>query len=145
MSKKKRAISMLVACAVISTCFAPTSLAVYEKPVFEQDLIEPRYEVISFISATLSISGAGKADCHSSVRVKSGYSVDLKAELQQNKGSGWSTIHDWAASGKNRVEVMGPWYVLSGYSYRLKVTATVYDSNGNFVEAPVEYSKVQEY
>lgn len=44
-----------------------------------------------------------------------------------------------------RISVSGPWYVVPGYSYRLQVTATTYDSDGNFIEAPVEYSPISDY
>ena len=67
------------------------------------------------------------------------------AELQQKNGGKWNTIHDWEASGTNRISVSGPWYVVPGYSYRLQVTATTYDSDGNFIEAPVEYSPISDY
>lgn len=111
----------------------------------EEPLIEPRYEVIYTISTTLNISDSGRAECYASVRIPSGYEVDLLAELQQKNGNRWETIHDWEDSGSERVSVSGPWYVMSGYSYRLKVTATTYDAAGTFVEAPVEYSTTVDY
>lgn len=107
--------------------------------------MEPRYEIISIITATLNISDSGRAECYSAVKVPTGYKVELLAELQQNNGGRWETIRDWEASGSNRVSVSGPWYVMPGYSYRLKVTVTAYDSNGNFIEAPVEYSPTRDY
>ena len=61
----------------------------------EEPLIEPRYEVIYTISTTLKISDSGRAECYASVRIPSGYEVDLLAELQQKNGNRWETIHDW--------------------------------------------------
>ena len=119
--------------------------ALDEQHAIVQEEVTTRYEIISVITASLNISTSGRADCSASVRVPSGYKVELTAELQQKDGSKWETIHDWEASGSNRISVSGPWYVMPGYSYRLKVTATTYDSNDNFVEAPVEYSNVEEY
>lgn len=141
----KKVITTLAIAAVLISCMAPCSLAVNEDEYKEVEIVEPRYEVIAYISASLNISSSGRASCTASVTLLPGYTVDLTAELQQKDGSRWETIRDWEASGSNRVSVSGPWYVMSGYSYRLKVTATVYDSNGNFIEAPVEYSPTRDY
>ena len=141
----KKVITTLAIAAVLMSCLAPGSLAANEDEYKEVEIVEPRYEVIAHISASLNISSSGRASCAAATTLLPGYTVELTAELQQKDGSRWETIRDWETSGSNRVEVSGPWYVMPGYSYRLKVTVTVYDSNGNFVEAPVEYSKVQEY
>ncbi len=141
----KKTVSMLVLSILLVSCLTPCVFAVYEQPFIEQEEIEPRYEIISVITASLNISDSGRADCYSAVKVPTGYKVELLAELQQNNGGRWETIRDWEASGSNRVSVSGPWYVMPGYSYRLKVTVTAYDSNGNFIEAPVEYSPTRDY
>ena len=141
----KKTVSMLVLSILLVSCLTPCVFAVYEQPFIEQEEIEPRYEIISVITASLNISDSGRADCYSAVKVPTGYKVELLAELQQNNGGRWETIRDWEASGSNRVSVSGPWYVMPGYSYRLKVTVTAYDSNGNFIEAPVEYSATRDY
>lgn len=141
----KKKVAMFVCFVLLSSCLAPGVFALDEQHAIVQEEVTTRYEIISVITASLNISTSGRADCSASVRVPSGYKVDLTAELQQKDGSKWETIHDWEASGSNRISVSGPWYVIPGYSYRLKVTATTYDSNGNFVEAPVEYSNVEEY
>ena len=141
----KKKVAMFVCFVLLSSCLAPGVFALDEQHAIVQEEVTTRYEIISVITASLNISTSGRADCSASVRVPSGYTVELTAELQQKDGSKWETIHDWEASGSNRISVSGPWYVIPGYSYRLKVTATTYDSNGNFVEAPVEYSNVEEY
>lgn len=141
----KKKVAMFVCFVLLSSCLAPGVFALDEQHAIVQEEVTTRYEIISVITASLNISTSGRADCSASVRVPSGYKVELTAELQQKDGSKWETIHDWEASGSNRISVSGPWYVIPGYSYRLKVTATTYDSNGNFVEAPVEYSNVEEY
>ena len=145
MKTMKKVLISLSVCAILVTCMVPCSLAVSEEDHSNCEIIAPKYEVISYITTILRISDSGRADCEATVNVISGYRVELTAELQQKDGSKWETIHDWEASGSNRISVSGPWYVMPGYSYRLKVTATTYDSNDNFVEAPVEYSNVEEY
>ena len=141
----KKKVAMFVCFVLLSSCLVPGVFALDEQHAIVQEEVTTRYEIISVITASLNISTSGRADCSASVRVPSGYKVELTAELQQKDGSKWETIHDWEASGSNRISVSGPWYVMPGYSYRLKVTATTYDSNDNFVEAPVEYSNVEEY
>lgn len=141
----KKKVAMFVCFVLLSSCLAPGVFALDEQHAIVQEEVTTRYEIISVITASLNISTSGRADCSAYVRVPSGYKVELTAELQQKDGSKWETIHDWEASGSNRISVSGPWYVMPGYSYRLKVTATTYDSNDNFVEAPVEYSNVEEY
>lgn len=141
----KKKVAMFVCFVLLSSCLAPGVFALDEQHAIVQEEVTTRYEIISVITASLNISTSGRADCSASVRVPSGNKVELTAELQQKDGSKWETIHDWEASGSNRISVSGPWYVMPGYSYRLKVTATTYDSNDNFVEAPVEYSNVEEY
>lgn len=141
----KKIITSFMIVAIMASCLAPCSLAVYEEEHWNVEIVEPRYEVISNISISFVISDSGRADCRGAVIVPSGYRVDLTVELQQKVGSKWDTIHDWTASGKNYISASGPWYVLSGYSYRLKVTAETYDSYGNLVEDPIEYSPVKNY
>ena len=68
----------------------------------------------------------------------------MKVELQRISG-GLEIIKTWETSGESRISLDEPWYVLPGHSYRLRVTATTYDSNGNYVESPTEYSVIQEY
>lgn len=141
----KKFITTLIIFSLLLTSLVPCSFADNVESQYYEPIVVPRYEVLYSISASLNISDSGRADCTASVRVPSGYKVELLAELQQKDGSRWETIHDWEASGSTRISVYGPWYVLPGYSYRLKVTATTYDSSGNFIEAPVEYSPIRDY
>ena len=141
----KKVITTLAIAVDLISCLAPCSLATNEYEFKECEIMEPRYEVIAHISASLNITSSGRANCGAAVTLLPGYKVDLTAELQQKDGGRWQTIRDWEASGSNRVSVSGPWYVMPGYSYRLRVTATVYDANGNFIESPVEYSPIRDY
>ena len=141
----KKIITTLMAAVILVSCLAPCSFAAYEDEDFGNEIIEPRYEVIANILISFSISASGRADCSATVILPSGYRADLTVELQQKVGGKWDTIHDWKASGRNFVEVSGPWYVPSGYSYQLKVTTEVYDAYGNLVEDPIEYSHVRDY
>lgn len=52
----KKATSILVCCVLLVSCLAPNVFALEEKPFIGQDKIEPRYEIVSTITASLNIS-----------------------------------------------------------------------------------------
>lgn len=79
----KKILSALMICVILASSLAPCTLADGSELSNEEPLIEPRYEVIYTISTTLNISDSGRAECYASVRIPSGYEVDLLAELQQ--------------------------------------------------------------
>ncbi len=141
----KKAITVLMIGAILVSSLSMCSLAAYEDEYMHQEIIEPRYEVISNVTAYLFISESGQAACDASASTFPGYRVEILAELQRQEGRSWTTIRDWDGSGDDYAGASGYWYVMPGYSYRLKVTVTIYDSNGRIIESPVEYSKVEEY
>lgn len=85
----KKILSALMICVILASSLAPCTLADGSELSNEEPLIEPRYEVIYTISTTLNISDSGRAECYASVRIPSGYEVDLLAELQQKNGNRW--------------------------------------------------------
>ncbi len=138
---KKFFSAILAICMLISANIAfADNIVSSDEPV----IIKPEYVIISSIQTTFTISSSGRADCYAVVTVPNGYTVDLKVELQRISG-GLEIIKTWETSGESRISLDEPWYVLPGHSYRLRVTATTYDSNGNYVESPTEYSVIQEY
>lgn len=74
---------MFVCFVLLSSCLAPGVFALDEQHAIVQEEVTTRYEIISVITASLNISTSGRADCSASVRVPSGYKVELTAELQQ--------------------------------------------------------------
>ncbi|MFR6022892.1 MAG: hypothetical protein ACLUGW_01160 [Oscillospiraceae bacterium] len=144
----RKLVASVIAGTIVVSCLAPGALASYElheAQNMQYEEIQPRYEILGFFTALLSISDDGRASCQTTVYVQTGYRAELTAELQQSNGKGWTTIHSWHAEGSRRVEIIEPKFVTSGHSYRLKVTATAYDSNGNIVEEPIKYSSVENY
>ena len=71
---------------------------------------------------------------------KSTDTVDLTMELQRSRDdTSWDTVKTWDTSGSGTIYLDKDWYVTSGYSYRVHVTAEVYSSNGTLVEtAPTD-------
>lgn len=93
---------------------------------------EPRYAGVARISSTLNISKSGAASCSGQVVLWSGYTADLTVELKRDG----TTIKTWTNSGSGTVSAGGTYYVASGHDYVVTTTATVYDSNGQWVESP---------
>ena len=67
----KKATSILVCCVLLISCLAPSVFALEEKPFIEQDEIEPRYEIVGIITASLNISDSGRALAAGVIRVES--------------------------------------------------------------------------
>ncbi|WP_294856590.1 hypothetical protein [uncultured Oscillibacter sp.] len=103
--------------------------------------IELMYTGVSSLSSSLTISTSGGATCAGRASVRSGYTVDLTVELKQDG----STIKTWTSEGTGIVSAGGVHYVMSGHSYVVTTTATVYDSNNHLVENPDKDSLVTYY
>jgi hypothetical protein len=95
--------------------------------------------------ASLSINSDGEALCTSSASVVSGYTGNLKLELQRSTDEkNWTTIQSWTTSGSVTLSIKKYRYVTSGYSYRVKATFSTY-SDGSLVETATANSPVQTY
>ena len=58
--------------------------------------------------------------------------------------AGWTTIMDWSDSGR-RVSFDKGQFVSRGYDYRLKISADIYDSDGELVEDGTSYSTIESF
>lgn len=144
---KKRGISTVLS-LILVMCFAmPVSVAASTGGEAEEragGLL--RYTNVVVISAELDINSSGKSTSYGRVQLaNSTDTVDLILELQQRDNGTWSTIKDWSTSGSRTVSLEKDWYVLSGYSYRVRVTAKVYNSSGTLVETASLYSRMVTY
>ena len=110
----------------------------------EGEKAEPRYVTVSVFDAELSIDSNGRSTSVATVWVEASCSADITMELQQRNGSRWETIKTWSDSG-HRVTLDHGWYVESGYTYRVKLSAEVTDSTGKVIERPVSYSDTVKY
>lgn len=125
----RSAISLVMLLGVLMATFAPAYA------------VEPRYTGISSLTASLTISATGKAECSGKAVVRTGYTADVKVELKKDG----TTIKTWTNSGSKTVPAGGTYYVESGHNYMVTTTATVYDSNNKVVENPFEDSGIQHY
>lgn len=102
--------------------------------------VEPRYTGIFKLNSFLDISSTGAAECKGEAGCYSGYTIDITVELKRDG----TTIKTWTSSGSGTVQAGGTYYVLSGHNYVVTTTATVYKSNGQWVESPSADS-IEEY
>lgn len=103
--------------------------------------ISPRYTGITVLTSGLTISDVGKATCNGKVMLRNGYTADLTVELKRDG----TTIKTWTASGTEMVSVSGTYYVLSGHTYVVTTSATVYDANGTVVDSVSKDSPSKDY
>ena len=136
--------------AIVSLCLAllmPLNIFALAENDYDSEIVEivsPRYAEVNAIFMRLTISDAGRADCYTQVLIDSGYTVELEVKLQKLDGK-WTDVKTWTTTGERRITIDEPWYVVRGYDYRLRITATVHDQYGNFIEAPFEYSNIVEF
>lgn len=107
----------------------------------QEATITPRHTGIFNVSSRLTISNSGCARCTGVTVLKAGYTASIKVELKQDG----STIKTWTNSGSDTVDAGGIYYVKSGHTYVVTTTATVYDSDGKFVEKPSQDSPSKYY
>lgn len=84
------------------------------------------YTGIGSIAADLSISPSGYASCYGYVINYNGYSSALKMELKRDG----TTIKTWTTSGSGTVKLDKGYYVTTGHTYKVVVTASVRNSSG---------------
>lgn len=109
--------------------------------------VQPLFIRITRLSRDFSVSSSGYANCYGRVELdNTSDTAELTMELQRSTNeSDWETIKDWSASGKCVVELNKGWYVASGYSYRIHITAKVYTSSGSLVETVTRDSVIAKY
>ena len=137
----KKVVTLLLTIVLVLGIMAPAAFA-----FAENDAVQPRYFRISTFDIAFDISSSGKSSCYSKiVTYESTDTIDLTIELQRDGGSGWSTIKTWTGEDTGRISLDKVWYVTSGYEYRLRITAEVYDTNGKLLETQIDYSCSVDY
>ena len=131
----KRFCCAILAFAVIIACVIPAMGAVIEQPV------SPKYTYIAKLSAALSINkNTGVASCGGSCSAPGGASIKLTCRLQRYNGSSWTTVNTWSTTATQATAINKYSAVASGYTYRVRITCSVYNSSGTLVESGTCYS-----
>lgn len=125
-----------VAALLLATCFVG-GVSVPTYAVNNTNLIKPYYVGASDANCTLSIV-SGKATCRGLLTLRSGYTASLTLSLQKYSDGEWKTQKTWTGSGS---AIQKPYYVSSGYTYRSKLSAKIYNSSGKYVETVTATSK----
>lgn len=107
-------------------------------------IVYPSNIVISITDNELLLRAGGIFECFGATTVPMGYTAYVKVEVQQNDG-GWDTIKSWSNKGGTHAFIDQDYAVMSGYSYRLKITHKAYDSNDNLIETITKYSDIIYY
>ena len=135
-------------CVAVALCTLCAPAASAKSSTIPNDAVysttNPRFVAMSKLLTELSISSSGRATCTGHAYAISGYTCDSTLELQQKNGFSWKTIKTWSTSAQyaNFNETR---YVTSGYTYRLKLSADVFNSNGVLVESVYDYSTQASY
>ena len=107
----------------------------------EQNAVQPRYLDIYSFYIDLDISSGCTAPCVSSVKTTTQTNtIDLRMQLEQYDNGRWVIVKSWTASYGPNADMTKYRAVPSGYYYRVFVSATVFDQNGNAVETVGRYS-----
>ncbi len=143
---RKNKIKRLAALVLSIICVCSASVS-YAKDGYDNcsatvigDTSSPMYVGISVASINFDTNSNGSLHCDGYTSVWKDYNAGIVAELQQYDG-GWNTIKTWSDYAADFASVDNNWFVVGGYSYRLKTTHYAYDSNWNQVYSVVKYSK----
>ncbi len=89
--------------------------------------------IINYDYKNLTVNSSSLT-CTGETRVPSGYNAKTTVELQQFDGA-WYTIKSWSALGGTVANIRETYSPAKGYSYRLKVTHSAYNSGWSLVES----------
>lgn len=112
--------------------------------------LSPRYEHLSLIAASLTISNLGRAACGGTCYIYDMYEdcdSRMTMLLQRYESTGWEDVKDWSQdfTGSGNKMMDKGYYVSSGYRYRMTVTVEILDSDGNVIESVSCDSPIKEY
>lgn len=144
---KTKQVSFILALALIISLLAQPVVAMSTELMKEEGPpIQLQYEKINTILSALTISSSGKATCNAkAVLLDKNYTCTVTMTLQQKDGNTWYTVKNWSSSGTGVVYCDENWYVVSGYTYRVKATVKVYNSSGTLIENEAVYSPMTVY
>lgn len=134
---------------VLSLCLmAPLTSGTMAIPIEVQpeEEIQPFYIGTFSTSASISILSGGVAVCWGHVDCYPGYTAkNAVMRLQWRNSDGvWIDYNAWYGEG-NAVNFTEKYAIPKGRTYRVRVVADVYDSNGNWVEMVDAVSGSEKY
>lgn len=98
--------------------------------VHMNELQQTRFSHINVFISGFDITDSGKAEVSAYLDTRNASSVKIKTYLQQYENGRWKTIKSWSEKAKDTNVGLGKsYYVASGYTYRMKSYAYVYDDS----------------
>ena len=137
MKKKIAKLGVILLAVIMLLSTTPVSAA-------NPEISPLRYDNVSRMLVSLVISDKGLASCDGQINLRGGARVDMSLQKSKDQTS-WTDEKTWTASGSYVVTIDKDYFVVSGYYYRVKLSGTVYDSSGAYVESPLTYSSVKYY
>lgn len=138
-----RRLSCFIFVIIMTCCTTTQALSIQQASVNDSQIV-PMYVRLQIFNVDLQIENR-LATCTTRMQsISASDTITAKIELQQKKSS-WSTIKDWDESAMWGINFDEPWYVVSGYDYRLAVTVTVTNSAGSKLETVTKYSSIVSY
>lgn len=142
----KRTVVATILCGAVLTSIPAVSWAETASETLynvSANEISPYLLLIENIECTLSISNeTATARCIVSGDIETATAAKLVAELQVKNGSSWRTVTTWSEeSASYKAELKETRTVISGETYRVKATVTVWE--GSLSETQTVYSNEQ--
>ena len=133
----KRYSFFIVALCLMFVCIvAPVNAEVEIENIEAENLIiQPMFTNISEFVNDFNITKNGKSILTSSVSARNVDECKISMYLQKYQNGTWTIVKHWSATESGKLCGLGKiWYVMSGYQYRMKTYAYVYQ-DGNFKES----------
>lgn len=142
--KTKKRTRFLIAVLVLSLAVGMVPAAAVEMNDVSE--IQPLYQDLSLISASIDISAAGKATCNGyATTYNTTDEIRMTLYLQRYEDGKWVTIKYWSATGHKSLIMEGYWYVVPGYKYHTLTMVSIYDSTGKYIEGAACASRAFSY
>lgn len=141
--KKSNGKKLLALFMAAILCLSMSVITVSAKVPDSGSTTTPKNIAITATDNSLRLGALGKLECYGRTSVQNGYTAETIVELQQSNS--WHTIQTWSRKGGTSSSIDQDYYVVSGYSYRLKITHKAYNSSGTCVETITKYSTAVDY
>lgn len=93
--------------------------------------VAPCFEYASLISATLSISSSGVAECIGEVSTYNRCGISITVKLWQKNNNVWSVLKKWSGSvSSDNLYTVDNTYSVSAGTYKVTVAATIKGPDG---------------
>lgn len=142
--KRKKYVTTALLC-VLTFCSmalpARAATTVYDVGSASVGVVEPQWETIAVIDASLTISSKGRASAYASTTtasIKQKAVIDIDLQQYDADTGKYVTIQSWNGEDWGGAEASGIWYVVDGM-YRTKNTVKTYNASGLLQETVTVY------